>query len=194
MHANIFTRVGVSLLTEIIEQSKYNGESIKQLGIEPCIIQQLSTMSIYELYELAQSSCVKYSINTEHLGFCVHKIIQGRNQDKLVNEAILLGASRMMMKQIANISYGNFNKRRMQLDLFNKRNKPHLLTNDEYQQLAILHDKYKKQHSIISRLDNLRCLIFLSKQTKIDINRIYQYFYLDNQILFTNQYHHANTH
>ncbi len=184
MNKDISTSVGATLLIELIKASKQGNTAFKQLGIEPDTMNDLATMNISELYAVADTPFVDYKINNRSLNLTVQRILRSRNRDDLLNSAIKHGASRTVMKKFAHMSYKEFNTRRAELNLSGNRNRPSSLNDDEYTELADLHSQYGQKYPFKEKLDHLRCLLFLSERISIDINRIYEYFYCENETLF----------
>ncbi len=185
MNNDVSTRVGVTLLIELINAAKNGNPLFKQLGIASTTMNDLSTMNISELYAVADCPFINYNINGRSLNVTVQRILRSRNREDLINSAIRHGASRIVMKLFANMSDKEFSKRRSELNLLeNIRSRPSLLSDKEYVKLASLHSRYGQNNPITEKIEHLRCLLYLSERMSIDINRIYQYFYKEQQTLF----------
>lgn len=185
MDQAVTTRIGVTLLIELINAAKQGNPIFNQLGIETDTINDLSTMNVSELHAVADVPFVEYAINHRALNVTVQRILRSRNRNDLLNSAIKHGASRTIMKIFANMSFKEFNKRRSDLNLEDIRSRPSLLSDVEYDRLATLHSRYGQLNPMNEKLDHLRCLVYLSEQMTLDINRIYQYFYSEHKNLFT---------
>ncbi len=166
------TRVGVTLLTELINEAKLNSPVIKQMGIDETTIEQLATMTIAELQALAKSAGIECHINSSHLRSGIARILRSRERETMLNHAITLGASRKMMRELVRMSSSEFNRRRTQIGLGGIRRKPAQLSDQEYERLATLHSGYENDNPCVEKIDHLRCLIYLSEETRIDINCI----------------------
>lgn len=184
MRQDATTRVGVTLLIELINAAKQGNPLFQQMGIATETMNDLSTMNVSELNTVAATPFVDYQINGRSLNMTVQRILRSRNRDDLLNSAIRHGASRTVMKLFANMSHKEFNKRRSELNLEDIRSRPSLLSDVEYDELATLHSRYGQKHPFNERLDHLRCLLYLSERMALDINRIYQYFYCEHQAIF----------
>ncbi len=184
MNNNVTTRVCVTLLIELINSSKHGSHIFKQLGISKSTMKHLSQMNVSEIHYLAEVPFVQFDINNRTLNLSVQRILDGRSSDNLINRAIELGASRAIMKVYANLTHKRFNELRSQIDINHIRSRPQSLNDKEYRKLADLHTKYGQSHTFTSKLDHLRCLVFLSEKTNLEINRVFEYFYEENQGIF----------
>ncbi len=184
MKDEVTARVSVTLLIEMINYSKRGNATFKQLGVDPPTMSDLASMNVAEIHELAESPFVEYTINHRALNQSVQRILHRRKRDDVLNRAITLGASRVIMKTYANMSSKEFNQRRTDLNMNEIRSRPTILSDDEYDKLARQHNKFGQHNPITEKLDHLRCLIHLSESLAIDISRIYQYFYSEQQGLF----------
>lgn len=183
---DILSRLGINLLTEIIAAARRGHPFYEQLGISRHTFDDLSSMNISELHSVANTLFFDIEVNERALNLSVQRVLQSRDRNTLIDDAIRLGASRQIMQLLANMSYNEFNRRRADLNIDDIRWRPTQLTTDDYDNLATLHSQYGRtqESGINSGLEHLNCLVFLSERTKIDLNRIYSYYYMDNQRLF----------
>lgn len=177
-------RVAITLLMELVNSSKRGSPAFKQLGIEQSTMTDIASMNVSEIQELAETPFITYHLDNRSLNLKVQRVIERRNKDDLLNQAIRLGASRMIMKLYANMSHKEFSQRRADLSIDDSRSRPSMLSADEYDKLAQLHSKHGKSHPVRHKIDHIRCLVYLSESMTIDISRIYQYFYNEQQSLF----------
>lgn len=180
----VHARVAVALLMELVHSAKHGNAAFKQMGIDAETMSDITSMNVAEIQELAETPFITYDIDNRTLNVRVQRILGRRKKDNLLNRAIQLGASRMVMKLYANMSHQEFTQRRTQLNLDDNRSRPSLLSSEEYDQLAQLHSKYGSQHPVRAKIDHLACLVHLAETMTIDISRIYQYFYGEQQSLF----------
>lgn len=178
------TRVAVTLLMELINAAKQGNLLFKQMGIDTETMNDLATMNISELNAVAATPFVNYQINVRNLNMTVQRILRSRNRDDLLNSSIKHGASRTVMKLFANMTHKEFNQRRSELNIDDIRSRPSLLSEVQYDELATLHSRYGQNNPLNEKLDHLRCLLYLSERMSLDINQIYQYFYVEHQAMF----------
>ncbi len=177
-------QLGTIILTHII-----NNEPIAEsMGIDPNTRKHLAQLSITDLQQVVSMNCITYHINQSTLDSCIHRLIDIKNNEALINKAVVLGASRRIIRAFTPMSYTQFKRKRKKLQLPPRRERPMTLTDDEYTKLGILHSQYTSQNNFSNTLEHLRCLVYLSERSGLDINRIYLYFYLDNQRI--EQWHH----
>lgn len=186
-NTEVTTRLGVTFLIELINSAKRGNPNFKQLGIDQSTMNDLSNMNVSELHAVAETPFLEYDVNLRSLNLTIQRVLQRRSRDELLNSAIRHGASRFIMKLYSNMSHKEFNKRREMLSLGKLRNRPAMLNDIEYDKLATLHNTYGQSHPISEKMDHLRCLLYLSEQMAIDMNRIYQYFYREHKELFVKE-------
>lgn len=188
IHA-INQKLSIALLLELISTARRGTHLHEQLGIEAETFNELSSMNVSELYGVADTPFLDIKVNIRALNVSVQRMMISRNRGDLLDKAISLGASRSIMRQYARMTHNEFNARRTALNIEDMRRRPPSLTPDDYDQLAGLHDEYAVQqaNNISERSEHLRCLVHLAERSGIDINRIYNYYYIDNKLLFISE-------
>ncbi len=182
--ANTQKAIGTIILTHIIN----NDTIADSLGINTQTRRYLAQLSFDDLQKIVSMNCITYDIKQSTLDDCIREIIEIKNYEALINKAIILGASRRIIRAFTPMSYTQFKYKRKKLQLPPRRERPMTLSDDEYTKLGILHSQYTSQNNFSNTLEHLRCLVYLSERSGLDINRIYLYFYLDNQRI--EQWHH----
>lgn len=181
---DISGRIGFALLNELLAAAQQGKNYYTQLGIGRDTFNDLSALSNTELLNVCRNPFLRLGIDERVLSLAIQATLANRNRDDLHNQAILHGASRSVMQRYARMPYNTFNRRRCELGIDVIRNRPTHLDDDEYHLLAELHNAYGQSHPVKTRVDHLRCLLHLSERSGIDVNRIYWYYYRDNENLF----------
>lgn len=180
----ILSQIYLNLLNAILAAAKDGHPIHKQFGLSQETFEQLSRLSSIELISLAKTPFLDARINDRSLAMTINSIIKSRDRQELVRDAMRYGASRDIMQHYANLTENAFNRLRIELGLIAERRRPPKIRDDEYLILASAHSEYGSQQNINDRMGHLRCLVYLTERTGIDINRIYHYYYTDNSMLF----------
>ena len=145
------------------------------------LFSRIAKLNVNELLHIAGSGIYKLELNERSLNIVTQSALNSRSHDRVIEDALRQGASRDVMKRYLKMTGEVFRKRRSQLNLNNDdRTRPRKLTGDEYDRLADLHNAYIKSTPVQNGEDHLRCLVFLSDRTGIDLNRIDSYYYQDH--------------
>ncbi|MFC0036588.1 STY4526/YPO1902 family pathogenicity island replication protein [Cardiobacterium valvarum] len=184
---DISGRTAFTLLTELILAAQQGKDFYRQLGISREAFNNLCSLNIAELSSVARNPILRLSVDERVLNLAIQGVLARRNRDDLLKQAMLHGASRSVMARYANMSYNAFNKQRNELGIEEIRSRPVRLSDREYDDLIEAHRYYGSTHSLHHKGDHLRCLLFLSERCNIDINRVFWYYYSDNEHLFTGQ-------
>lgn len=175
------TRIGFQILIGLIEAARGGYPIHGQFGLSDELFARIAKLNVNELLQIAGSGIYKLELNERSLNIVTQNALNSRNHDRVIEDALKLGASRDLMKRYLKMPGEIFRKRRTQLNIGNDdRTRPRKLSGDEYDRLADLHNLYVKTTPVNSGEDHLRCLIYLSEHTGIDLNRIDSYYYLEN--------------
>lgn len=175
------TRIGFQILIGLIEAARGGYPIHGQFGVSDELFARISKLNVNELLHVAGSGIYKLDLNERSLNIVTQSALNSRSHDRVIEDALKYGASRDLMKRYLKMSGEIFRKRRAQLNISNDdRTRPRKLTGDEYDRLADLHNAYVKIYPVSSGEDHLRCLIYLSEHTGIDLNRIDSYYYVEN--------------
>lgn len=183
---DVTARIGFAVMNELLDAAQQGKGYYEQVGINRETFADLATLSVAELRSVCRNPFLHLRIDDRVLALLIQSTLAGRSRHDLENRAIMQGASRTVMQRYMRMSYGAFNRRRTELGLDSIRNRPCALDSDEYHLIAELHAAYGSSHVFDSTAEHLRCLIHLSEHSGIDINRIYWYYYRDNENLFGN--------
>lgn len=180
-----FSRISLMILMEVVAAAKKGSPLHEQLGMSRETFNLLSGANIDEWYSLAGTPFLEMRINDRTLNLAIQHVLQSRDKDALLKDAMRNGASRDIMQLYAAMSHNDFNRLRQELQLEAIRRRPSRINEEDYAQLSALHSEYGTHHAIHNRLDHLRCLNHLAVKSGIDINRIYHYYYRENSNLFS---------
>lgn len=189
-----YARMSMALLHEMLDDLKHtrrfiyvNQQESDLDTLDIATVKTLSGLTIDEIKALAQKEWVEYRINVSQLQRFIRQIIHSRSKDELIDQAITLGASRTMLRQMVKLPFHEFSRRREALALFDFPKKPLRLSEDELQTLMNLHFEYSNAHRMNGKIEHLRTLIYLSQQSEMSINRIYRYYYIEYTEFFSKQ-------
>lgn len=178
-NTNVHCRINQLLLNEVIQERAKHDALFANVGLDEETLETLSTMTVKEMQALAQYDWAVYQIDRQQLLASIHKITHCRHKDHFINQAILLGASRKMMKHLVKLPFHEFRNRRQALARFDSPKRPLVLSEADLVRLIALHVDYSHSHVMHGKTEHLLALIYLSQQSCININRIYQYYYLE---------------
>lgn len=176
--------ISIMFLIELVNLAKSGKAIPKQFGLNSQTVKDLSTMNMFEIQTLSKSPFFDVNINERYLSQITQKIIDERSSNHTLDQALVRGATRRIMKKYANMSYKEFNAKRNLLNLDKKRSRPSNLNMSDYEKLGMLHSEYGQFNPIVSKFDHLRTMVFLAERTNLDINRIYQYFYVEHENMY----------
>lgn len=179
---DINAQLSVSLLIDLLSASVRGKPVYRDFGVSDQTFELLKELNNGEMVQVTATPILQLHINDNLLNQGIQRVLQGRARHKLINDAIRLGASREIMQDFASISHNQFNRQRHKLGLSEApRRRPSKIKSDDYYRLSALHSRYGQDNSLDSKIDQLRCLVYLAEQSAIDINRIYQHFWRDNE-------------
>lgn len=181
---DINEQISILFLLELTSYAKKGHPLPSQFGLSPQNIKDLSTMNMFEIHELAKSPFFEITINRGHLNQIIQKILDKRSKDEIINLAMQRGATRRIMKKYCSMSFKEFNGKRALLGMDNRRSRPADLKLEDYENLAILHNEFGQHSPINTRFDHLRTLVYLAERSNIELNRIYEYFYRENEFSY----------
>lgn len=184
---DVMTRIAGTILIEVINASSIAKPIYRQFGISDTDFEHLARMNSRELRHVAASNVFTVATNARVLNMSVQRTLKSRDIEHIIQDAIRLGASRKIMHEYADIHAIKFKDILSTLDEWESSDvgRPQIISNSDYAKLADLHNAIGLNAPIHSNIDHLRCLIMLSQQSGISINRIHEYYYKDNKYLYT---------
>ncbi|MBS9781678.1 MAG: DUF2857 family protein [Gammaproteobacteria bacterium] len=111
--------------------------------------------------------------------------IKKDTEQKLVRKAIRLGASRKSLRAFVVMSSKNYADIREEVSFYEKRDKPTKIDDKQLIAIGHTHNNIKAQEKKLGiKYSALEILIKLSEAHNIEINQLYNYYYVDNADLF----------
>ena len=154
--------------------SKNDTESLRQMGLSYELANQISILSEEERNKMMHSdkSIFSIHINEHSLKLFTDSVKKISNKEKLLYDAIKLGASRSIMYDVANITAHQFTEMRDKIGLSGKKSRPLSLSEKEEEIL----NHYFRKTDIAHFKSKLELLVDAATKTKIEINRIERYY------------------
>lgn len=146
--------------------------TLERLNISQEVAKRIAGLpsNVRHMLEQHKTPFVDLNLNESAINSAINNCYASGSRDDMYNQAIILGASKAMMRNLCNMSSAEFASRRKALNISEARVRPQSLTTDEELMLGELYQQVEGPK------DSLEALVFLSEKSGIEINRIHTYF------------------
>ena len=166
--------------------NRHHHRWLHRYGFDTAMIRQLAQLPAETLQKLARSNPIQ--ITTSQLfSDRLSRLTTQAETEQIAITALHLGASRRMLEDLLGMNEADYKRLKKAADLpAEERNRPHALSSDMQEFLAKIHGNllasYRRQNR--GEPSPLEILISMAQVSDIELNRIYESYYMKNTDLF----------
>ncbi len=165
------------------EQGQIN--FFKSHNLSQKTIDNLKALPTSELMQIARYQPFNLDCSEAVFNTRLESGIKRDIEQKLVRQAIRLGASRKSLRAFVILSSKNYADIRKEVGYYEKRDKPTKIDDKLLIAIGHTHNNIKEQEKKLGvKYSALEMLIRLSEAHNIEINQLYNYYYAENADLF----------